>query len=76
MPEGLQSALEGFKKHNVPCVPELLKIAREVGVKLIGCQTTMDVMGIGLEELVDGVEPGGAATFLAFAAEADANVTF
>ncbi|ADU50379.1 DsrE family protein [Thermaerobacter marianensis DSM 12885] len=76
VPEHLQPALEGFKKNNVPSVPELLEIARESGVKLIGCQMTMDVMGIGLDELVDGVEPGGAAAFLAFAAEADVNVTF
>ncbi|EKP94575.1 DsrE/DsrF/DrsH-like family protein [Thermaerobacter subterraneus] len=76
VPEHLQPALEGFKKNNVPSVPELLEIARESGVKLIGCQMTMDVMAIGLDQLVDGVEPGGAATFLAFAAEADVNVTF
>ena len=76
VPEHLQPALEGFKKNNVPSVPELLEIARESGVKLIGCQMTMDVMGIGRAELVDGVEPGGAATFLAFAAEADVTVTF
>ncbi|GAB6877539.1 DsrE/DsrF/DrsH-like family protein [Thermaerobacter litoralis] len=76
VPAHLQPALEGFKKNNVPSVPELLEIARESGVKLIGCQMTMDVMGIGLDQLVDGVEPGGAATFLAFAAEADVNVTF
>ena len=76
VPGSLQPALEGFKKNNVPSVPELLEIARESGVKLIGCQMTMDVMGIGRAELVDGVEPGGAATFLAFAAEADVTVTF
>jgi peroxiredoxin family protein len=33
-------------------------------VKLIGCQMTMDIMGIQQKDLVDGVDVGGAATFL------------
>ena len=42
-------------------------MARESGVKMIGCQMTMDVMNIKKEQLIDGVEIGGAATFLNFA---------
>ncbi|HED10264.1 MAG TPA: peroxiredoxin family protein, partial [Caldithrix abyssi] len=41
------------------------------GVKLVGCQMTMDVFGFTKDEFIDGVELGGAATFLEFAAEAD-----
>jgi len=43
----------------------------ESGVKLIGCQMTMDVFGFDKEEFIDGVDVGGAATFLEFASEAD-----
>lgn len=57
-------------KVNVPSIPQLMELARETEVKLIGCQMTMDVMGIKAEDLIDGVEIGGAATFLDFAADA------
>lgn len=43
----------------------------ESGVRLIGCQMTMDLFGFGRQDLIDGVEIGGAATFLEFAADAD-----
>ncbi len=59
-----------FGKHNVATIPELLKQAQELDVKLIACQMTMDVMGIKAEDLIDGVEVAGAATFLAFARQA------
>lgn len=59
-----------FGKHNVATIPVLLDQCRELGVKLIACQMTMDVMGIKREDLLDDVEIGGAATFLNFASEA------
>jgi peroxiredoxin family protein len=48
----------------VDSVEKLLALARELGVKLVACTMSMDVMGVAKEELVDGVELGGAATFL------------
>jgi peroxiredoxin family protein len=48
---------------------ELLETAKDLGVRLIGCQMTMDVLHIKAEELIDGVELGGAATFLDYACE-------
>ena len=42
----------------------MLAMSQELGVKLIGCQMTMDVMGLQQEAFVDGVEVGGAVTFL------------
>ena len=56
---------------NVPSIPELLDACLEGGVKLIGCQMTMDAMGVKREELIDGIEVGGAATFLEFASRAN-----
>lgn len=58
-----------MKKANVAKVSELLVLAQESGVRLIACQMTMDVMGIKKEQLIDGVEVGGAATFLQFASQ-------
>lgn len=58
-----------MKKANVARLSELLEMAVESGVRLIACQMSMDVMGIKREDLIDGVEVGGAATFLEFASE-------
>lgn len=61
---------------HVAKISELLEIAIESGVKLIACQMTMDVMGIKKEDLLDGVEIGGAATFLEFASRNAITLTF
>lgn len=58
-----------MKKAKVAKVSELLELAKESGVRLIACQMTMDVLGIKKEDLIDGVEIGGAATFLQYAAQ-------
>jgi peroxiredoxin family protein len=58
-----------MKKANVSKLSELLSIAQEMNVRLIACQMTMDVMGIKKEDLIDGIEIGGAATFLEYASE-------
>ncbi len=54
------------KRYNVASPEELVETARDMGVKLIPCQMTMDMMGLTKEDLIDGVEePAGAATVLA-----------
>jgi len=57
-------------KQKVPTIPELMEACIESGVRLIGCQMTMDVMGIKREELLDAIEVGGASMFLDFALDA------
>ncbi|MGK9184756.1 DsrE/DsrF/DrsH-like family protein [Priestia filamentosa] len=76
MPEGKEHFAEGFKKANVPSIPELVEMAQEMGVKFIGCQMTMDVMGLTKEDFVEGIEVGGAVTFLEFAKDANVSLTF
>ncbi|CAH0317900.1 hypothetical protein SRABI80_04736 [Peribacillus frigoritolerans] len=51
-------------------------MAQEMDVKFIGCQMTMDVLGMEKEAFVDGIEVGGAVTFLEFAKDADVTLTF
>ena len=62
---------ETFKKKGVATIEELREICLESGVKLIGCQMTMDVFGFSQSDFVEGVDIGGAATFLEFAADSD-----
>lgn len=63
-----------FNKHGVASIGQLLDLARESGVKLIGCQMTMDVMGVKQSDIIDGVEFGGAATWLDAAADSQINL--
>jgi peroxiredoxin family protein len=65
-----------MKKANVSKLSELLNLSKELGVKLIACQMTMDVMGVKKEDLIDGLEFGGAATFLEFASHSAVTLTF
>ncbi len=59
-----------FARHNVATIQELIQQCQDLGVKFIGCQMTMDVFGLKAEDLIEGVEVGGAATFLNFASQA------
>jgi CoA-disulfide reductase len=54
-----------MKDKNVDSLPSLMKQAKEMGVEFIACTMSMDVMGIKREELIDGIEFGGVATYLA-----------
>ena len=60
-----------FKNKGVASIEELREICLESGVKMIGCQMTMDVFGFSKDDFIDGVEVGGVATFLEFAADSD-----
>lgn len=53
-----------MKSKGVSSLEELIQSAIEHGVRLVACQMSMEIMGIKQEELIDGVELGGVATFL------------
>ena len=53
-----------MKSKNVDSLEELIQSALDHGVRLVACQMSMDIMGIKQEELIDGIELGGVATFL------------
>jgi peroxiredoxin family protein len=63
-----------FNKKGVATIGQLLDLAKESGVKLIACQMTMDVMGLKQSDIIDGVEFGGAATWLDVAADSQINL--
>jgi peroxiredoxin family protein len=54
-----------MKDRNVSSLEEMMALARELGVKMIACEMSRDVMGIQESELVPGLECGGVASFLA-----------
>jgi peroxiredoxin family protein len=63
-----------FAKHNVATIGTLLESARELDVRLIGCQMTIDVFGYSQEDFIDGVEFGGAAAFMSTARKSHVTV--
>lgn len=63
-----------MKQKNVDSLEELIAQARANGVRLVACNMSMDIMGIKAEELMDGVEIGGVATFLGSAEDSDTNL--
>ncbi len=62
---------ETFKKKGVATIEELREMCQESGVRFIACQMTMDVFGFERKDFIDGVEYGGAAMFLEYAADAN-----
>lgn len=66
---GAKLMVRQMKSKNVQTLPEMMEMARELGVKIIGCGMSMDVMEIPPEDLVGVSEVVGAATFLKEAAE-------
>jgi peroxiredoxin family protein len=63
-----------MKKKNVNTLPQLLENAQAIGVKMIACTMSMDVMGIRQEEMIDGIEFAGVATYLGEADSANVNL--
>ena len=59
---------------NIASLESLIAQARMMGIKLVACQMSMDVMGIKKEELVEGVEIGGVASYLAAAEGGNVNL--
>lgn len=63
-----------MRKKKVNSLPELIGSAQDMGVKFIACTMSMDVMGIKPEEIIDGVEYAGVATYLGEADSANVNL--
>lgn len=63
-----------MKEKHVDSLEALMQQAMKNGVKLVACTMSMDVMGIRKEELIDGVELAGVASYLADAEHSNVNL--
>ncbi|MFA7675394.1 MAG: DsrE/DsrF/DrsH-like family protein, partial [Endomicrobiia bacterium] len=63
-----------MKSKNVSTLQQLIDDAQKNGVKFIACNMSMDVMGVKQEELIDGVEIGGVAKYIAESNNANSNL--
>lgn len=53
-----------MKDKGVASLEEMMDLARDLGIKMVACEMSRDVMGISDEELVGGLELGGVGSFL------------
>lgn len=65
---GAQIIRKLMRDHEVSSVEELFEMARELGVRMVVCDMSRELLGIRDEELVEGLETGGVATFMGDAA--------
>ncbi len=60
-----------LKNKGVASLEELRSLCLEAEVKFVACQMTVDLFEFKKEDFIDGIEYGGAATFLGFAGDTD-----
>jgi len=58
-----------LKKKGVASLEELRALCMEAEVKFIACQMTVDLFDFERSDFIDGIEFGGAATFMDFAGD-------
>jgi len=63
-----------IKKNGVASVEDLRDLAIEADVRMIGCQMTMDLFDYQADQMIDGIEVGGAATYIEVATQSHINL--
>ena len=63
-----------IKKKGVASVEELRELAVDAEVRMIACQMTIDLFEYSTDDMIDGIEIGGAATYIETATQADINL--
>jgi len=63
-----------IKKNGVATIPELRDLAVEADVRMIGCQMTMDLFDYSADDMIEGIEVGGAATYIEVATQSHINL--
>jgi len=72
MASGMMKSL--IKKKGVASIPELREAAIEAEIEMVGCQMTLDLFEMNQKDLIDGIEIGGAATYMEKALKSDINL--
>ena len=67
---GAQIIRKLMQERGVASVEELFALAQELGVRMVVCDMSRELLGVSDAELIDGLEVGGVATFLGDAARA------
>jgi peroxiredoxin family protein len=63
-----------IKKKGVASIPELRELAVEADVRMIACQMTLDLFEYSQDDMIEGIEIGGAATYIEVATKSHINL--
>ena len=63
-----------IKKKGVASIEDLREMAVDAEVRMIACQMTMDLFEYSLDDMIPGLELGGAATYIESATGSDINL--
>ncbi len=63
-----------MKKKGVAPIQELRELTVEAGARLIACQMTLDMFEYGMDDMIGGLEIGGAATYIEVATQSHINL--
>jgi len=63
-----------IKKKGVASIPELRELAVEAEVRLIACQMTLDLFEYSVDDMIEEIEIGGAATYIEVATQSHINL--
>ncbi len=63
-----------MRQKNIDSLDKMMQTAQELGVHLVACQMSMDVMGLSKDELLPGIEIGGVAHYLEKASHSGINL--
>jgi peroxiredoxin family protein len=64
-----------MKRNRMPGIAELMEMAQDLGVRFIACTTTLGLMGITKDTLIEGIDQfAGVSTYLAEAKDAQVNL--
>jgi peroxiredoxin family protein len=59
---------------NISGLNELIAIAQEQEIRMVACTTSMEVLGMTEDDLLEGVEFAGVATYFDYADDANVNL--
>jgi len=71
---GSKMMRQRMKAKNVDALERMIDKAAEMGINMIACQMSMDIMGVTKEELLDPVNIGGVANYLEEAEQSNVNL--
>jgi peroxiredoxin family protein len=63
-----------MKSKKIDSLETMIETALRAGIRLTACQMSMDIMGVVRDELIDGVEFGGVASYLDAASSSGVNL--
>ena len=63
-----------MKNKNITSLGELMGMAQALDVRIVACTTSMEMMGIKREELIDGIDVGGVTTYLGTSRDSNINL--